>query len=167
MKKAIVVVLMALVILAFSLGVFAFQNEPDGFRGLKWGDPLGVDMAYSMTIANTKLYTLRDDKMYLGDVSLYRIRYIFYEDRFMGVTLYFKGKENYGLLERICKERYGEEEVDEGFYELTLYGPKSFILVVYDVAEEEGYLAIVSTAISDEQIEAQKKKEAEKAAGDW
>ncbi len=164
MKEGFLVVLM---ILALSAGAFAFQNEPDGFRGLKWGDPVGEDMEYILTIAGTKRYALPDDKMYLGDVSLYRIRYIFFEDRFMAATLSFKGRENYGLLERICKERYGEEEVDEGFYELTWYGQKSFIMVVYDIVEEKGYLGIISTIIQGEQTEAQKKKEAEKAEGDW
>ncbi|GAI13595.1 unnamed protein product [marine sediment metagenome] len=37
-------VLAILIVLALSTGGFAFQNEPEGFRGLKWGDPPGEDM---------------------------------------------------------------------------------------------------------------------------
>lgn len=41
-KKGLFLVLV--LVLTLSLGAFAFQNEPEGFRGLKWGDPPGEDM---------------------------------------------------------------------------------------------------------------------------
>ena len=33
-----------IIVLVLSVGAFAFQNEPDGFRGLKWGDPPTKEM---------------------------------------------------------------------------------------------------------------------------
>jgi len=71
------------------------------------------------------------------------------------------------LLEVICKECYGEEELEEGFYEYTWAGQKSMIKLEYDWAEEDGCLAVASIIIRLEKLAAQKKKEAEKAAGDW
>ena len=44
MRKTIVIVLVAVMVLGLSAGAFAFQNEPEGFRGLEWGDPPSVDM---------------------------------------------------------------------------------------------------------------------------
>ena len=32
-----IVILVAVLVLALSVGAFGFQNEPEGFRGLKWG----------------------------------------------------------------------------------------------------------------------------------
>ncbi len=45
MRKTTLVLLVVL-ILALSVAAFAFQNEPEGFRGLKWGDPPGEDMKF-------------------------------------------------------------------------------------------------------------------------
>ncbi len=165
MKKVLSLVLV--LVLALSVGAFAFQNEPEGFRGLKWGDPSTEDMKFLLDSDDMKAYTLPDDKMYLGDVTLYRIAYMFYEGRFTSVGIYYNGEDNYNLLEIICKERYGEQEIDEGFYEMRWDSQKSFVILAYDYVDEDGYLAIGSTPLTIEKMEAQKKKEAEKAAGDW
>lgn len=165
MKKG---VLALVLFLAFSLGAFAFQNEPDGFRGLKWGDPPGEDMELFIDVDDrTTGYILPGDKMFLGSVSLYAVGYMFYENRFVGAAMYFKGEDNYDLLETICKQRYGEEETDIGFYEITWMGQKSFIVLKYDYIEEEGNLSLNSTLIAVERSQAEQKEEAEKAEEDW
>ena len=165
--RKVTVVLVALIVLALSVGVFAFQNEPDGFRGLKWGDPVGEEMEYFGDISGSKGYILPDDKMSIGNAELYMIVYQFYEDRFLGVGLFFRGEKNYNLLETICKERYGEKELEEGFYEFDWTGQKSWIGLYYDIIEETGFLSLSSAVIGLEKFEADKKKEAEKAEGDW
>jgi len=164
--KKIITGIVVLLVLALSVGAFAFQNEPDGFRGLKWGDPPSEDMEYLGDVFG-KGYTLPNDKMFIGSAKLYMIVYLFYESRFFAVGLYYSGEENYDLLETICKERYGEEELEEGFYEFNWRGQKSFITLHYDIAEEEGFLSLASTVISLEKTKADNKKEAEKAEGDW
>lgn len=69
MKKGFLVVVM---ILALSLGAFAFQNEPDGFRGLKWGDPPGKHMRPFTTYAHfgVRIYERSFDKMKIGGAFL-------------------------------------------------------------------------------------------------
>ncbi len=165
--RKVVVVLVVLIVLALSLGTFAFQNEPDGFRGLNWGDPPSKDMKLLGEVRNrANVYELPDDKMFLGSVPLFLVGYIFYEDRFMTGLMYFKGKDNYDLLESICKQRYGED-ADVGFYTIQWIDQKSFIFLKYDYADEEGSLSISSTSIMGEAEKAEKKEEAEKAEGDW
>lgn len=46
---------------------FTFQNEPEGFRGLKWGDPPTESMEYLGTFQGDRIYTLSDDKMSTGE----------------------------------------------------------------------------------------------------
>ena len=164
MKKGLVLVLV--LVLALSLGAFAFDNEPEGFRGLKWGDPPAEDMEYFKNPFEI-CYTLPYDKMSIGNAQFYMIIYVFYQDRFLGTGLYFEAKENYDLLEIICKERYGEKELQEGFYTLDWVGQKSYITLYYDIVEEKGVLVLNSKVITLEKFEADKKKEAEKAEGDW
>ena len=71
-------------------GLPSFQNSPDGFRGIKWGDPPSTLGNYESLSGNDeymKIYTRPDDKMRLGEVRLYNIYYIFYLDRFMGIHI--------------------------------------------------------------------------------
>ena len=108
--------------------------------------------------------------MSIGNAELRGIIYQFYEGRFLGVVLPFKGKNNYDLLEIICRERYGKEGLERGLYEPSWMREKSFIILRYNSAEETGWLNLGSIAIISvglEQFETEKKKEAEKAEGDW
>jgi len=73
MKKIIVVGIMVWLVLALTVGVFAFQNEPDGFRRLKWGDPVGEEMEYLDDLDGSKSYTLPDDKMSIGNAEFLMI----------------------------------------------------------------------------------------------
>ncbi len=167
MKRIIVIGIVIWLVLALSVGAFAFENEPDGFRGLKWGDPPSKEMEYLDDIGGLKNYTLPDDKMSIGSAKFYLIVYGFYEGRFFGITLYFRGENNYDLLETICKERYGSEKLEEGFYALDWTGQKSFITLRYNIVKETGFLLLNGTVIVLEKSAAEKKKEAEKAEGDW
>lgn len=163
MKKGLV--LAVFLILVLTAGAFAFQNEPEGFRGLKWGDSPTEDMQQVGQLEGA--YFRLTDKMFLGDVELYLIGYRFYQQRFMSVALYFNGEDNYDLLEMICKERYGTSALTRGFYKLKWIGQASFVMLQYDFADEKGFLAISSTPLAFEQLEAQNKQQAEKAKGDW
>lgn len=173
-KRGLVLVVMLGIVLLLTNITQAFQNEPEGFRGLKWGDPPTEDMQHFEAVSGSKGYTLPDDKMSLGNAKFYRIVYCFYGEpgRFFGVMLSFKGEDNYDLLEMICEERFGTDESvsfhsPEGWQRLSWLGRRSQVLLRYDLVEKEGYLYICSTVISQEMEAAERRKEAEKAAGDF
>lgn len=76
--------------LAFGLaGVgVAFQNEPEGFRGLKWGDPPGEDMVNEWSInPDFVWYRRAGDKMKIGRANLLSIHYAFYKGQFFFVEI--------------------------------------------------------------------------------
>lgn len=157
-----------LIFLIVTIGL-TFQNEPEGFRDLKWGDPPLQDMIFIGKKGDIrKLYELPNDKMQLGDVKLYMIFYAFYNspERFMGVSIYFKKKRNFDLLKTICRGRFGKETT-EGFYELIWHGQKTTIPLTYDLIDEDGWLFFDNNAIFAEYFEAKEKKEIEKAEKDW
>lgn len=91
MKKATIILLMALMVLTLSTGAFAFQNEPEGFRGLKWGDPPGQDMIFCWKdrINPDCLWYKRNlDKRKIGRAELQEeIRYVFYKNQFFRVRI--------------------------------------------------------------------------------
>ena len=83
-------ILLAIVLIFLITGVaFAFQNELDGFRGLKWGDPPTEDMTFlgetreyvinnypkttNSHITKTNCYYKRNEKNNIGSAELYNI----------------------------------------------------------------------------------------------
>ena len=72
MKK--VILLSVILILIITVIGFAFPNEPDGFRGLKWGDEPTEDMFFcGQNIYTGNSYIKIDDKLNIGSAKLDRI----------------------------------------------------------------------------------------------
>lgn len=138
----------ALVFILAGRGV-AFQNEPEGFRGLLWGDPPTEEMEYFDTIKGLEHYTLSKENKYLGDLGLKDVFYIFYGDprRLFYVKLSFTGKATYERLKAFCRREYGEE-TSEGFNNTRYWeGETTLIGFDYDAEKEEGFLGLSSVSI--------------------
>ena len=153
-------------------GGFGFQNQPEGFRGLKWGDPPGEDMESveeEVPLRNYRKYIRPSDKLFLGNVELDYIFYIFYFDSFVLVELRFSGKSNYELAKEICREKFGKETISES-YRLKWfsdYFPGISVELGYNYPghpEEEGLLSLSDLGMFTELMFIKTK---EKAEGDW
>ena len=82
MKKILLVGVGLLVFLSNSL-CFAkgFQNEPNGFRGIKWGTDIKTlkDMKYLINYEDViDMYSRDKDKLFFGKAKIGSIHYIFY-----------------------------------------------------------------------------------------
>jgi len=150
-----------------------FQNEPTGFRGLKWGEQPTEDMKFIGEVeGRVKWYVLLDEKLNIGNVQLTGIDYAFYDEpeRFMAVYLHFDSEEEYNALETICRGTFGMETY-EGFFSLNWFGKRTIITLIYNVITEEsespGWLSLASRAIFKEREKAIEKELVEKAKEDW
>ncbi len=165
--KKITTGIAVLLVLLLSLGAFAFQNEPNGFRGLKWGDQPTEDMEFLLEMSGgAKLYTRPSDKLYLGDVQLSLISYAFYRNEFMKVNLDFQGKDNHELLVKICRAKFGEVTtitLDALFW----FSSHTSVYLSYSLMRDEGSLSLDDSAFFEEYQDASDKKPMEKAEGDW
>lgn len=164
--------IMLIVILVFLIAGmgFAFENEPDGFRGLKWSDSPTEDMEYIFeSKATGKAYVRPADKMSIGNAQFYMIGYGFYgkPERFFSVSCFFRGEENYDLLKIICEGKFGEATEEGWLYELIWQGQGSCIILDYDLIEEEGYLTLASSMIMIEKAKAEELEEIAEAEGDF
>jgi hypothetical protein len=125
-------IIMGLSVLAVLAGSALAENtglegrEPDGFRGIAWGTPIGevdgLEFSREGTAALRELYqrTNREaaaqvavysrpaDRLKIGDATMTRIYYYFYKDMFYGATAYFTGKDNYRKLLEACRKKFGE-----------------------------------------------------------
>lgn len=158
-RRKVVVIAIAFFLVLLTTGAFAFDNEPDGFRGLKWGDPPTEEMVEFYAYGDEVSYMLPEDKMFLEDVSLYLIVYLFFGNRFGGAGFAFNG-EDYDKLKTICRERFGDQ-VEEGLYELKWVGQEAVVVLQYDYMKEDGYLMIRDTVISMEKLRAHQERMAD------
>jgi len=154
MKKNLSILLSASILIFLITGIgFAFQNEPDGFRGLKWGDAPTEDMVFVGKLnVGEVFYTKIEDKKGIGTAKFHALGYVFYNKRFIQAMGFFKDKNNYNILEIICREKFGEP-TKEGYYDLTWYGSKTIIWLRYNTTKDEGSLDFGSIKIKKEQIE--------------
>ena len=169
--KKIAVVAVLVMALTWCGMAFAFENEPEGFRGLKWGDPPTEDMVLLPPSTQTQMeYVRTDEKLQLGRARFQEIIYSFYcEDEmreFMMVFLHFKGESNYKLLETICKNKFGEP-TKEQFDQLVWLGLHASVMLRYDLLNETGLLMLADNWIIKKHERARQKEEAESAEEDW
>ena len=103
-----------LFLLIISAGVaipaLAFRNEPDAFRGIKWGTNISElnDMLVLESGKDTLYYTRRNDTMKIGDVDIDHISYGFYKSRLFVVLVEYNGHLNFTKLKAILIDQYGE-----------------------------------------------------------
>jgi len=173
---------MILIFLIIGMG-FAFQNEPDGFRGLKWGDsPMG-DMIFSYQkideyLDKGNVYYKSNDKPYIGSVKIYSIKYTFNlcNNQLYKVEANFSDEINYNILKVIFEDKFGKPTyINEGKdgYLLCWEGDKTFIGIWYKPKKSFtgmgfGYLTIKSVKIHQEDLpEINEQEEIEKAKEDF
>jgi hypothetical protein len=195
MKKIVSILLIILLILAISTLILSaeeiestFQNEPDGFRGLKWGDAPTEDMRFLGEISvygivlgksistKSNSYYRRDDKNNIGTAKLDHICYRFnlYSNQFYKVIATFYGEDNYDILKIICEERFGKPTYmwEKKDYFLRWVGDKTEIILYFNSKKRDdwyhkGWIEFKSVEIHPEKIEDNKQKEAEKAKEDF
>jgi len=148
-KEALLLTLITSIFLLVSAG-FTFQNEPDGFRGLKWGDPPTKEMIYHPNLlgtGGTKVYTRPKDEMYVENIQFDFIAYLYDKsERFTMAVLRFSEEKKFDLLKNICRERFGIETKKE-IQKLTWQGSKTAIVLAYDISKREGELSFVSLEV--------------------
>lgn len=115
--------LLALVILSWiltsSLNSWGFLNEPDDFKGIKWGANLSTlpDMVQRANEKGVKYCRRKNDKMTIGNINVGSITYLFYKDRFYSVQILFPDANYDKMREKLYKE-HGMD---------TFFDPHSFV----------------------------------------
>ena len=104
-----IVLLLSFLILP-SFEAIAFQNEPDGFRGIKWGTNIKNlrDMQLYGDFGDEKFYTRKNDKLKIGEAKLEKITYIFNKGRLGGVMICFTSASNASIIKETLTQHYGE-----------------------------------------------------------
>ena len=121
-----------------------FQNEPEDFRGIKWGTPIDQlpDMVFHAQSGESKVYFRKNDKLKIGAADLLQIWYFFSMDSLYSVVITFEEFSNYNALKAELFKRYGAGYPLESFNEKYRWmGSDVIIFLDYDEINEQGQLS--------------------------
>lgn len=111
MKRFFTAMLSAACLIALSAaGAAAFDNEPEGFRGLKWGSELSTLSGFKKVLGagDTVFYAREGEKERIGTASLASIRYLFYKGQFRQVWVMAEGAGNFAALQTALFDAFGK-----------------------------------------------------------
>ena len=163
----------------------SFQNEPDGFSGIKWGGDI-KSMKYRFMQREVqgglfagekeiRAYVKFNDNKTLGPVALEEIYYYFWNDIFIGVEIVTNGSSNVASIKKFCFKKYGSniedsQRMNNNFNVYTWKGDVAGIsLFDYDDRKgfEQGLLRIYSQKMIKQITSDKVKKQKAESATDW
>ncbi len=131
-----------------------FQNEPDGFRGIKWGAPFST-VQDQMTLVEHGLpgelfYERSGDHMVLGGVPLDQVQYEFYRGIFYGAYITSnRGVDIPPAMKAVFSAQFGEAkkfQQPKGSYNWN--GPVSGVSLSCDLSKNECTALLESTRVN-------------------
>jgi hypothetical protein len=150
MKKYVIIGL----ILLLPAVSFGFQNEPDGFRGVKWETPFSAvkeSVRFVEEDDGIKFYSKKGDSLRIGNTNVSIIKYGFYQDKFYMVQIFYEGNTNAASLKEYLFKEYGEgQEKKSVEAEAKFYGWGGYTtMILYKFYEQskEGRVVFSSTLI--------------------
>ena len=109
MKSLLIVIF----VVFFNGSVFADKNKIDGFRDIKWKDSITkyntVLRLTSDSNKSKKFYIRDDEELYLEDVTLKSVSYVFKDDKFSSAVIQTaKSVANSKAILILLKKKYGK-----------------------------------------------------------
>jgi hypothetical protein len=146
-------------IVLLSVNPFAFQNEPDGFRGIKWGTDIStlkgmIHVRSAPRNSGVVFYRRKGDELRFGDAQLDKLEYAFWNGKFSSVWIHSVGYANWLDLHDATTAEFGEGYQPHRYIEQYLwYGSSTMILLQYNQIGREGMLSMFSQMIIKQQEE--------------
>ncbi|MCB2185637.1 MAG: hypothetical protein KQJ78_04425 [Deltaproteobacteria bacterium] len=121
-----------------------YQNEPEGFRGLKWGTPLAQAGKLAPARATGQvpegfaLYTKPGEVMDIGGAALTNLEYGFWNGRFALVRISFRGQANYQKLQKAAFKHFGKgrSRKNPKGQEFCWWGDKTLMILFFPGAAQ-------------------------------
>lgn len=159
-KSYFLIVALCVSILILPYSSFGFQNEPDSFRGIKWGTHIN-------TLSDTDsvdredepfaIYKKKNDTMKIRDAEIEEITYHFYKGRLFGVGISFMGFTNFDHLKSTFFQLYGKaHRLNRIMEEYYWFGAKLTIMFKYSDTNKKGEILYSYKPIREELIKDKK-----------
>lgn len=123
MKKRYLVAVVIFIFMAnsaFCQSKFKKRSQPNGFRGIEWGEDLFKfsDMEFKDEILRIgiKIYIRKNDIMLFQGIEVKEINYNFWEEQFLGVDIVAYGQENFKKFKKSLFAKYGKAKLESMGY---------------------------------------------------
>lgn len=146
MKKLSFAIFLLLVFCSVALA--AIKDSPDGFRGIKWGEPPSALGASKLTeeAYGVQIYVRHDDKLKIGNANLTEISYIFNEKKFVGTIIASKGSDNNRALKNALMLRYGMDFHETPQGEVVWFDVNAMVVYQYIPEDDTASVVIMNAA---------------------
>lgn len=149
---------------------FAFENEPEGFRGIKWGTPISSNKSEMTLIerdAKLSVYLRKGDKLRIGEAKLTSLSYGYYKEHFFMAAMTTQGASNKTELLRAFKAQFGEgDRPNELLDKYVWAGATTSIIIECNPITDACQVWIASISIV-KQMEADNEEAAKKSGKDF
>ena len=163
-KICFIQVMLGFVVFALPWNLYAFNNEPNSFRGIEWSthisklanmERIEVEVEENDGLV---LYERNNDKMSIGNAGLNRIFYGFYKKRFYFVYIPFRSASSFNGVKSALFQLYGEGYRPNSYMDKYYwFGSSVNVSLKYSDISEEGHLAYYYTPIAEEMAQDMKK----------
>jgi len=160
MRKNLLMVISGL-ILFFVLfeSSFAYKNEPNGFRGIKWGTSIysmtGFEYVKTEPSTGTEFYIKKNEDPTMGKAKLEAITYGFWQSKFCTIMISCRGLKNWTNLKDKVFNEFGQKEKSyQSTKNIEMYiwvGTVTDMLLRHDKISEQGIFMMVSKEIKQKQ----------------
>jgi len=152
-----------MIVILQQFNAYAYDNEPEGFRGIKWGTNIKdvKNMKLVEDAVDSKFYMRKDEKNKIGDAIVDSIVYVFYNNKFYGVIIKFNSITNFTRLKETFFQQYGSGNKHNRFmedYDWGLMGSDVYINLKYSEVSEKGQIHYSYRPIAEEKKSALKRK---------
>ena len=143
-------------------GTETLQNEPRGFRGIKWGTDVYRVPGLVLLENNGKkrIYARDCDELTLDKVKVAAILYSFYEDRFYEVTIKFTTLPTYHAIRKKVFAIHGTGFADSNVWrnKWTWPGEQVDLELTYNYLNEQGHIKYSYLPLTDKEYKDKARK---------
>jgi hypothetical protein len=152
-KQPIPIVVLALVVGLVGT-VHGFSNEPEDFRGIKWGTHIDQckELYFVEPSVTWMLYQRNNENLKMDEAKFEQIEYYFYKDRFHSVKAHYVGEQNLLNLKKTLSSAHGRGIKHVKGYSVVYQwrGSKVGINIEYNRMSKKGALVYTYSPISAE-----------------
>lgn len=161
LKASFVFMILTAVVLVTAAS--AYMNEPEGFRGLQWGSPVG-ELPYKEfyktgnSAGEIDYYKRTDERLYIGGAQLTSLLYGFWSGKFASVLIRTNGLENWVALKDAVFGQWGKTwQPDKTRQYFVWTGDKTDIVLEYREHTQVGTLYLTSVELNRDRAVSLKK----------
>ena len=141
----------------FCNGPLGALEEPEGFRGIKWGEHIRnvLGMKKVSVQEDIDIYRREGDRLEIDGTEVLGIEYYFFKNRFMGLYIYFDDFKRFTAIRNWTIRTYGPGEKKDFYLNKYTWWTKNLLITLnYDARANSGSLLYCYLPLWYEKIKA-------------